>query len=117
MNNRDFLDYLSELKSNFFLEAEAKPDKMKKFIKDYNDRYTPRVSSTTDGICTLGENVDKWGVELRIYLKDTTGMPKKWTKRVYENKKYRANEFSYRIDDNELVWELFESGYRIGYNS
>ena len=43
-------------------------------------------------------------------------MPKKWSDRAYKNGKYRANEFDYRIDDNTLVREPFENGYRSGYN-
>ena len=60
---------------------------MEVFINDYNKYYTPPISFATNGVCTLGKDVDKWGVELRIYLKDISGMPKKWTDRVYRNKK------------------------------
>ena len=116
MNNRDFIDFLKSLQSDFFLEAEAKPDKMTNFINKYNRRYTPHIDPDTNGVCTLGANVDKWGVELRIYLNDITGMPPRWASRVYRNRKHRANEFAYRIDDNTLVNELFDNGYRIGYN-
>jgi hypothetical protein len=116
MNNIDFIDFLSGQEDAIFLEAEAKPDKMERFINDYNNRYTPHIDFSTNGVCTLGRNVDKWGVELRVYLNDVSGIPPYWADRVYRNRKYRADEFAYRIDDNTLVYELFDSGYRIGYN-
>lgn len=116
MANIEFLDFLTNLDSDIFLEAEAKPDKMESFINSYNKDYTPHIDFATNGVCTLGKDVDKWGVELRIYLNDISGMPKKWADRAYRNKKYRADEFDYRIDDNTLVRELFDNGYRIGYN-
>jgi hypothetical protein len=99
MNNLDFIRYIRATNGVFFIEAEARRDKMINFINRY-----------------LGE-VDKWGVELRIYLNDITNMPQYWLGRKYSNKKYRANEFSYRVDDNDLVNELFDNGYRIGYNN
>lgn len=116
MSNQGFLNFLDEMGGEFFLEAEAKPGRMARFIDEYNGKYSPPVDFETDGICTLNDSVDKWGVELRIYLNNVSGMPSDWVDRVYKNSLYHANEFSYRIDDNELVWELFDNGYRIGYN-
>lgn len=111
----DFLNYLSSSRQVIFIEAEAKEEKMKDFIRKYNDRYNKRIGLNSEGVCLLGD-VDKWGVELRIYLNDTSNIPDYWGERKYENKKYRANEFSYRIDDNNLVRFLFDNGYGIGYN-
>lgn len=35
---------------------------------------------------------------------------------MYQNRIYRADEFKYRVDDNNLVNFLFEKGYILGYN-
>ncbi len=88
---------------------------MVNFISDYNYKYRPPASFNTNGICLLGD-VDKWGVELRIYFNNANNIPNYWNDRKYNNKKYRADEFCYRLDDNKLVRFLFDSGYRIGYN-
>ena len=117
MDYADFLSYLRASKAAFFIEVEAKPDKMDNFINWYNASYTPVIKSGTDGVCILGEHVDKWSHELRIYLNDIVNMPEYWLERKYQNRKYRSTEFSYRIDDNALVKELFNCGYRIGYNN
>jgi hypothetical protein len=116
MEYSDFIDYIASMGEDFFIEVEAKPDKMEKFIQWYNAMYTPHISTTTDGVCVLGENVDKWGTELRIYLNDVADMPPYWKSRMHGTRNYRSEEFGYRVDDHHLVEELFRQGYRIGYN-
>jgi len=111
----EFLDYLRKQKIDFFIEAEARLDRMNNFIEKYNEAYSPAIDLKTDGICQLGD-VDKWGVELRIYLNNISNMPEYWADRKYTNKVFRAGEFAYRIDDSGLVYELFNNGYRIGNN-
>ena len=113
--NNEFLTFLRASRQNIFIEAEARENKMLKFINDYNNKYHPSISLVSDGICVLGD-VDKRGVELRIYFNDTQGIPAYWDTRKYLNKKYRSDEFRYRLDDNSLARYLFDNGYIIGYN-
>lgn len=111
----DFLQFLLDTKQRIYIDAEAREDKMQIFISKYNNNYNESVSIGDEGICLLGD-VDKWGVELRIYFNDTINIPTYWNARKYRNNNYRSNEFSYRLDDNKLVGFLFDNGYRIGYN-
>lgn len=116
--NKDFLDFLNFLKATnqtIFIEVEATKAKMNKFIIDYNNRYSSSITIGSDGICLLG-NVDKWGVELRIYFSNLSGITPVWNKRKYVNSNYRSDEFKYRLDDNGLVEFLFNNGYHLGYN-
>ena len=110
-----FLTFLRYSRQRIFIEAEAKQDKMEEFVNKYNADYGQAIDLNTDGVCLLG-NVDKWGVELRIYFNDLTNISAYWEARKYNNKKYRSDEFDYRLDDNSLVRFLFTNGYRIGYN-
>jgi len=112
---QDFLDFLQHRNQRIFIEAEAREDKMQNFISEYNGKYRASINLETNGICLLGD-VDKWGVELRIYFNDTNSIPAYWDGRKYLNKKYRADEFGYRLDDNSLARYLFDNGYVIGYN-
>ncbi len=114
-NLNDFLDFLKKTNQSIFIEAEARKDKMNDFIKKYNTDYNESVNLNSKGICLLGE-VDKWGVELRVYFNDLTGISTYWNARKYNNKIYRSGNFAYRLDDNELVQFLFSNGYRIGTN-
>lgn len=111
----DFLNFLQSTNQDFFIEAEARKDKMLKFINRYNNDYNENVSLQSNGICLLGD-VDKWGVELRIYFNDKSNIPSPWDNRKYVLRHYRSDEFTYRLDDNDLVYFLFDNGYRIGYN-
>ena len=112
---KDFLKYLSNSGQAIFIEAEARKDKMDKFIEKYNNSYGKQIGLNSEGICLLGD-VDKWGVELRLYFNDASNLPDYWDERKYTNRKYRSNEFSYRIDDNDLIRFLFDNGYQLGYN-
>lgn len=94
---------------SIFIEAEGKPEKLANFIREYNAYYSPSVNMNTDGIMVLGD-VDKWGVELRLYLNYRPSFMS-----VTGNRAYRS-EYPYRINDNALIREMFELGYRIGQN-
>ncbi len=114
--NNDFLTFLKENNQEIFIDVEGRRDKIQKFISKYNDNYNESVEIGDEGICLLSDTVDKWGIELRIYFNDLTHMPDYWKDRKYKNKKYRSDEFGYRLDDNKLMWFLFDNGYRLGYN-
>ena len=111
----DFLKFLKGTNQEIFIEAEARRDKMEIFVDKYNRDYSESVGIGDEGICLLCD-VDKWGVELRIYFNDITNIPYYWNERKYKNSNYRSNEFKYRLDDNKLVRFLFDNGYHIGYN-
>lgn len=113
--DQDFLDFLQNTEQEIFIEAEATEDKMLKFIREYNKNYSPQLDFDTDGICLLGD-VDKWGVQLRIYFNDINNIPNYWEDRKYKIRHFRSEEYLYRLDDSQLVKYLFNNGYRIGRN-
>lgn len=113
--HNDFLTFLQTNTQEIFIEVEACEDKMINFISEYNSKYHASINLDSNGICLLGD-VDKWGVELRIYFNDTRGISAYWNSRKYLNKKYRSDEFQYRLDDNSLARYLFDNGYVIGCN-
>lgn len=107
---RELDHYIKELGENVFIEAEAKPSRLKSFFDDYNSKYSPSINTKTDGIIVLDENVNKWGLELRLYLHNC---PKSIPST--KNTVYRS-EYSYRINDVAVIREMFDLGYRIGIN-
>ena len=114
--NQSFLNFLRQNRQRIFIDVEGKQDKIHQFIAKYNNLYGQSINIDDDGICLLSNTVDKWGVELRLYFNQTTGIPVYWDNKKYRNRKYRSNEFDYRLDDNNLIWFLFDNGYHIGYN-
>lgn len=94
-----------------FIEAEGRPSRLSNFYTDYNSSYDPAIDNSTDGIIVLEEDANKWGLELRLYLHEKPNFVP-----VTRNTVYRS-EYSYRINDVDLIWNLFALGYRIGLNS
>lgn len=111
-NYVDFEDFIED--KQFFIEIEAKPNKMNSLISRYNAQYGRNVKLCDDGICLLGDNVDKWGAEYRVYfnndIKPNLGF------KVHTNRAYRADQYQFRIDDKGLVEHLWSKEYQIGMN-
>ena len=62
------------------------------------------------GIIVLEEDANKWGLELRLYLHYNPSFIK-----ATRNKVYRG-EYGYRINDVDIIKDMFKLGYRIGLN-
>lgn len=103
--------FIRDNNDNVFIEVEGKEEQLERFICRYNSQYGCNINMGTDGIRRLGDDVDKWGVELRLYLNNSPEF-----KNATVNRKYRP-EYSFRINDNDLINEMFNLGYRIGLNS
>lgn len=109
---RDLLDFLKN--ERFFIEAEAKPSRMRRYLNEYNEKYNEDLTFQNDGLIILQEDANKWGLELRLYVYNRP------SEKIYKfgfthNDTYRDN-FSYRLSDNDIVEFLLEQGYRIGLN-
>lgn len=97
-----------------FIEAEARPGRMRNFIAWYNETYDQTLSIADDGVILLQEDANKWGLELRLYV-GTCPPPNVRALGFTCNDAYR-NDYPYRLNDNDVVMALFERGYRIGRN-
>lgn len=97
-----------------FIEAEGKLSSIGSFINTYNGRFGTTLSTYDDGIILLQDDANKWGLELRLYVRTC---PPSNVKRLgfTHNNAYR-NHFSYRLNNNDIVNYLFSIGYRIGFN-
>lgn len=93
-----------------FIEAEGRPSRLANFYVDYNAMYSPTINGNTDGIIVLEEDANKWGLELRLYLHFYPNCIQATRNRVYRK------EYEYRINDVDVIWDLFNLGYRIGLN-
>ncbi len=117
MNINDLISFLEDIKNhgqNFFIEAEAKTDQAEKFVKDYNSKYSPSISITSSGIIGMENDKDKWGVELRLYVKDCPNDIKKAFD--FHKNSYFRNEYNFRMNNNKVIRALFDYGFRIGLN-
>lgn len=94
----------------FYIEAEAKIDRIQRFINDYNRTSGENININSDGIVLLQEDANKWGLELRLYVTVRPTYPGFVTNRHY------LPEYSFRLNDNDVIMQLFEAGFRIGLN-
>ena len=96
------------------IEIEAAPARMQRFIAKYNARYGEHLTLSDTGVILLHEGVNKWGAEMRLYVRNC---PPPDVKELgfSPNDDYQIN-YSYRLNDNEIINYLFDQGSRIGYN-
>ena len=108
-------DFLMDLKAqggSFFIEAEARPDRMNSFLSEYNARHHEALTTRSEGVICLQPDADKWGLELRLYVAEK---PPAGLDGFGKNPVYR-NEYSYRLNDNRVIRELLDRGCRLGEN-
>ena len=106
-------EFFRESGQEVFIEAEGKPKVIFNFINDYNARFGHGIDEKEDGIIVLKDDANKWGLELRMYFNDKSGVPH--TIHVTKTKGYRGN-YDFRINDIDLIDEMFSLGYEIGIN-
>lgn len=106
-------EFFRESRQEVFIEAEGKPKVIINFINDYNARFGHSIDEEEDGIIVLQEDADKWGLELRMYFNDKSGVPD--SIHVTNTRGYRGN-YSCRINDSDLIDKMFSLGYCIGKN-
>lgn len=97
-----------------FIEAEGKYSALNNFIRNYNANFNTNLTISDDGIIFLKDDANKWGLELRLYVRNCPPINVKRLGFTY-NDAYR-NDFSYRLNNNDIVNYLFNIGYRIGFN-
>lgn len=103
-------DFIRENESDVFIEAEGRPSRLESFYREYNSSYNPSIDGDTDGIISLEEDANKWGLELRLYLHHRPDCIDSTKNTVYRS------EYAYRINDVDVIQDLFDLGYRIGLN-
>ena len=117
MNLTDkIIKFINSLGQTVFIEAEGKPKRLSTFIKEYNElKPALPITMNNDGIIVLQEDANKWGLELRLYLTQKQGADPDILSMITHNDNYRG-EYSYRINNNKLIKELFLLGFVIGKN-
>ena len=102
---------------NVFIEAEAKRGTMLGFLNEYNQRRNENLSleaGAQNGVVTLEENANKWGLELRCYFTNCTGFPEGI--HITDNPVYKPG-YQFRFNDVDVIKSLiYDFGYKIGFN-
>ena len=99
-----------------FLEAEVSPATAASFEERYRDATAEVI--TPGNPSEYKPQPNKWGAECRIYFNspDVASHAESLGIHVEEGRPYR-NNYRYRINNQELWWDLVESyGFRLGAN-
>ena len=56
----DLDNFIKAKADSVFIEAEARPSRLKNFYYEYNARYSPSIGDGTDGVIVLNEDANKW---------------------------------------------------------
>ena len=88
-----------------FIEAEARPDKMMRFLNEYNNAYGESLTLQSNGLIVLQPDADKWAVELRLYVNNCPDTIR--------------TQYGFEVSNpflGDIIKQLFKMGYRIGLN-
>ncbi|MCK5565101.1 MAG: hypothetical protein KAJ07_07620 [Planctomycetes bacterium] len=104
---------LFEQCEDVFLEVEVAPAK----VEDFINRYT-QITNLAPDDSYYQEQPNKWGTECRIYFNASVEAAQALTEAGchVEEKDivgYRP-EYAYRINQQDLFWNLVSHGYRLG---
>ena len=108
-----FLEEIRNNKGSFFIEAEAKLTRMNSFINGYNAENHIPININSEGIIILQDDANKYGLELRLYV--PVEPPRALVHLFTRTRGYRG-EYPYRLNDNNIILDLFENGCAIGEN-
>lgn len=105
-------------KVDLFLEAEVSPQAQQRFERRYTNATGKSVSPGNPPEYQIQPN--KWGQELRVYFNNpgmaaalaALGMHVEGPRNGY-----RSGEFAFRVNNNDLWWNLVEGyGFELGLN-
>ena len=104
--------------SGMFLEAEVAPTGLNKFEARYQAATGASISPGTTP--HYQEQTNKWGAELRVYFNDAAVAATLGSAGLHVETRstgYLSGDYTFRVNDNNLWWELVEShGLSLGTN-
>lgn len=110
----ELVDYLSNtFRGTMRIELEGKRSKVMNEFNILNMRYGTSYNDRTDGATILGEGVDKYSIQYRLYLDNIDGANDIIKSLVAPNNYYRK-EFKYRINGRSNVRPLLDNNFKIG---
>ena len=116
-SNRRYFITLGYLVKHGFIEAIIPPDSKNGFDNNYYKIKNHYPSDEQSGYYVHHDNVDKWGVEMRLSFKMPSKIP---TNELAFGSIVRIvnspNESKLRINNNSLCWRLLEIGFDLGEN-
>ena len=106
------------------VETEIHAEMPQRARTDFEERYSELTESyplpasvKTGPFYIWPENTNKYGMELRIYFRDSPPTPPVMRQLFTDQGKWFARREKYRINHTNLVFQLLECGFLLGDNS
>lgn len=115
-NIADLVTFIQSNKIRTRIEVEGKPSDIANFVNEYNKKYNHNITTNSDGLRTLHEDANKWGLQCRIYFSSVLGMPQPYSDQVRGNNTFDPITYPHRINNHDVVMALFAKGFIVGNN-
>ena len=106
------LGYLTNPERICKLDAEMLEIKREGFVTRYQELTGVIPTPDNQNFFILHSDADKWSVELRIYFVRGDNIPEQLAIKVVKPRS--VSPYNSRINNNKLIWELIEHGFRLG---
>jgi hypothetical protein len=112
-----YFDSIKE-SNNIWIEAEMPHSAKRGFDSRYETVTGESVpdDSSTYPYYVWAEGANKWGVELRVYFNPDDSIPSFLSELMTDNSRSGYEQYDNRINNNDLIWALFENGFVLGDN-
>ena len=99
--------------TNVRLECEVKTDRLGNFSKDYKEK-----AGIDPDLAAVHTVDDKWGTELRVYFDGDDAADELGSQGYHVENRATGfgSERQYRINNNDLFWEMVNAGFKLGNN-
>ena len=103
-------------KGELRIEVELKKNDEEKFRQKYYRLTKQEVPTDSKAYTLLMYDADKWGIELRIYYVSDGKEPDIVKDIRTKPRKDRNDMYTHRLNNNDVIWKLLESGLLLGDN-
>ncbi|HQB22409.1 MAG TPA: hypothetical protein PLW23_08510 [Bacteroidales bacterium] len=120
---KSIIDYFKSISrlNKIWIEVEMRHKDKNRFDTKYKTltgRSVP-INSSTYPYYVWSQNAapnNKWGIELRIYFISDNTIPPCLSSIAKNNSRNGYEQYDKRLNNNEIIWELFSNGFVLGDN-
>jgi len=117
---QDIVNYFDSIRNSgrIWIEAEMPSSSKRNFDTRYQNLtgVSVPITSSSYPYYVWAPGTNKWGVELRVYFQSDDTIPNCLQNIVTDNGRSGYEDYDARVNNNDVIWELFASGFILGEN-
>ena len=108
--------YLENINRRVLIEVELANNSRNNFETKYNTLTNgqPLPNKNEDPYYIWQDGANKWGIELRLYFISDENIPNQLENLCVNNNRHGYEKYDKRINNNNLIYSLFEKGFALG---